>query len=140
MNVLAEEKISKINETTQNNKSKQPLRNSSSLKSRQETKTIKKDDSVATNSTNSLFLMHFNPNKKNKKVTFKKEFEDIVLIQNYKEFYSSNLDSKGDEEKINDENLQSKSEEDNNEVIEELNKKFNHKEMKNNCSVCCNIY
>ena len=142
MNVLAEDKITKqvfekITVPIQTNNNQ--LKKSTSLRSRQESKTNKKDESLITNSTNSIVILHKNHNKKNKKVTFKQPFEDIVLIDSHKEFYYSNL-SKEDEEKGNENNLVSKSEEDCNESIQELDKKFNHKELKNNCSVCCVIY
>lgn len=139
MNVLAEDKSTKqVFEKITIPINKNQPKKSASLRSRQETKT-KKDESLITNSTSSLFKIHNNHNKKNKKVTFKQPFEDIVLIDSYKEFYYSNL-SKEDEEKANENNLLSKSEEDSNEIVEELDKKFNHKELKNNCSVCCVIY
>ena len=146
MNVLTEDKISKnilekITNAIQNNVSKQPVRNSNSLRSRQGSKkSYKKNDSIRTESTSSVHILHFNKNK-NKKVKFKQEFEDVVFIDNYKEYHPSNLgrfrnEDKGNENKMN----QICSFKENGESGDLLDRKFNHKETKNNCSVCCNIF
>lgn len=127
--------------------------NNQKILSRQATKNSKRKKIETTfNSAETNDVLNLNCNKKRKKrVTFAPQLCDIVLITDLRDILEEvNSEAKPAESTalINTvknttqtNNPKFKSEEDLMKEMEEtIKRKFNHKEFKNNCTACCNIF
>jgi len=93
-------------------------------------------------------MVQLGTKNRKKKVKFKEEFTDIVLIENYRDLVDDDntvmKDNEATDKKLPEaekkNQMEEKYEEENNDIDEELSKKYNHKEYKENCSACCLVF